>query len=48
LLRSFMKIGDGSFDETNLKWRVIIHLAFVSSGVLLALMDLLASRSARH
>jgi uncharacterized protein (TIGR00645 family) len=48
LLRSFMKIGDGSFDETNMKWRVIIHLAFVSSGVLLALMDLLASRSARH
>ena len=48
LLRSFMKIGDGSFDEANMKWRVIIHLAFVISGVLLALMDLLASRSARH
>jgi len=48
LLRSFMKLGDSSFDEVNLKWRVLIHLAFVSSGVLLALMDLLASRSARH
>src|SRR5207245_8586244 len=31
----------GSLDEADLKWRVIIHLTFVSSGVLLALMDLL-------
>jgi uncharacterized protein (TIGR00645 family) len=48
LLRSFMKIGEGTIDEVNLKWRVIIHLTFVSSGVLLALMDLLSSRSAKH
>jgi uncharacterized protein (TIGR00645 family) len=48
LLRSFMKIGEGTIDEVALKWRVIIHLTFVSSGVLLALMDLLSSRSAKH
>jgi uncharacterized protein (TIGR00645 family) len=48
LLRAFMKIGEGSLDEANLKWRVIIHLTFVVSGVLLALMDLLSSRSGKH
>ena len=48
LLRTFLKIGDGPFDEAQLKWRVIIPLSFVSSGVLLALMDLLSSRSAKH
>ncbi|HEV8678035.1 MAG TPA: TIGR00645 family protein [Stellaceae bacterium] len=48
LLRSFMKIGEGAIDEVDLKWRVIIHLTFVTSGVLLALMDLLSSRSTKH
>jgi len=48
LLRSFMKIGDAPLDEVALKWRVIVHLTFVTSGVLLALMDLLSSRSRRH
>jgi uncharacterized protein (TIGR00645 family) len=48
LLRSFMKIGESGIDEVSLKWQVIIHLTFVSSGVLLALMDLLSSRAARH
>jgi uncharacterized protein (TIGR00645 family) len=48
LLRSFMKISDGALDEASLKWQVIIHVTFVVSGVLLALMDLLSSRSARH
>jgi uncharacterized protein (TIGR00645 family) len=48
LLRTFMKLGDGDLDEAQLKWRVIIHLTFVASGVLLALMDLLASRSGKH
>jgi uncharacterized protein (TIGR00645 family) len=48
LLRAFMKIGEGPLDEANLKWRVIIHLTFVVSGVLLALMDLLSSRSGKH
>ena len=48
LLRCFMKIGDAPLDEVALKWRVIVHLTFVTSGVLLALMDLLSSRSRRH
>jgi uncharacterized protein (TIGR00645 family) len=48
LLRAFMRIGYGPTDEVELKWRVIIHLTFVSSGVLLALMDLLSARTARH
>ena len=48
LLRTFMRIGDDPLDETMVKWKVIVHLTFVTSGVLLALMDLLASRSHRH
>lgn len=54
LLRAFMKIGTGGEghgtppNETELKWLVVVHLTFVTSGVLLALMDLLSSRSARH
>jgi uncharacterized protein (TIGR00645 family) len=48
LLRSFMKIGDGQLDEGALRWQVIVHLTFVTSGVLLALMDLLSSRARRH
>jgi uncharacterized protein (TIGR00645 family) len=45
LLRSFLKIGEGLLDEPALKWSVIIHLTFVTSGVLLASMDLISSRS---
>jgi uncharacterized protein (TIGR00645 family) len=48
LLRSFLKIGDEPLDEAALKWRVIVHLTFVTSGVLLAVMDLVSSRSLRH
>lgn len=48
LLRSFMQIGDAPIDEPVLRWRVIVHLTFVTSGVLLALMDLLSSRARRH
>jgi uncharacterized protein (TIGR00645 family) len=48
LLRTFMRIGDEPLDETMVKWKVIVHLTFVTSGVLLALMDLLWSRSHRH
>jgi uncharacterized protein (TIGR00645 family) len=48
LLRSFMRIGETSLDEAGLRWQVIIHLTFVTSGVLLALMDLLSSRARRH
>ncbi|MBU6442370.1 MAG: TIGR00645 family protein [Alphaproteobacteria bacterium] len=46
LLRAFMEVE--SMDKTNLQWMVIIHLAFVTSGVLLALMDWITSRSDAH
>ena len=48
LLWSFLKIGEGPLDEAGLKWSVIIHLTFITSGVLLALMDLVSSRSAKR
>ena len=50
LLRAFMRLteGDGGPDNRTLAWLVGIHLTFVVSGALLALMDLLASRSDRH
>lgn len=37
LLKAFMNVG--SQDKENLAWMVGIHMAFVVSGVLLALMD---------
>ena len=48
LLRTFMKIGSVPLNPTEIKWRVIMHLTFVTSGVLLAFMDFLSSRSPRH
>jgi uncharacterized protein (TIGR00645 family) len=49
LLKRFMEIGDSvadaKFGETELYWFVVIHLTFVVSGVLMALMDWLSSRS---
>jgi uncharacterized protein (TIGR00645 family) len=43
LLKSFMEIQ--SVNKIDLMWMVITHLVFVVSGVLLALMDYLASHS---
>jgi uncharacterized protein (TIGR00645 family) len=52
LLKQFMEIGDpgsgGSLNEPELMWLVIIHLTFVCSGVLLALMDWLAAKTDKH
>lgn len=52
LLKRFMEIGEPGFDtaghEGQLFWMVTIHLAFVVTGVLLALMDLLVARGDRH
>jgi uncharacterized protein (TIGR00645 family) len=42
LLRDFMQTG--SYDSKREMWRVAIHLTFVISGVLFAVMDLLASK----
>lgn len=44
LLKSFMKITDKGVDEKQMFWLVVVHLTFVVSGVLLALMDRLTPR----
>jgi uncharacterized protein (TIGR00645 family) len=52
LLKRFMEIGEihaeTPFDPTQLRWMVVIHLTFVASGVLLALMDWVTSRTDKH
>jgi len=52
LLKRFMEIGETHaetpFDPAQLRWMVIIHLTFVASGVLLALMDWVTSRTDKH
>ncbi len=50
LLQTFMEIPDEP-TEANINmfmWKVIIHMAFVLSGVFFALMDRIASGSAKH
>lgn len=46
LLKVFMDVGKMS--EQDIKWMVIIHLVFVASGVLLALMDWIAKKAKGH
>ena len=52
LLKWFMEIGEYQpgepFDSQQLRWLVIIHLTFVISGVLLALMDWIAAQTDKH
>ena len=48
LLRSFMRISEDGVDQTKLMWMVIIHITFVVSGVLLAVMDLVSSKVVKH
>lgn len=52
LLKRFMEIGEVNpevpFDPAQLRWMVIIHITFVVSGVLLALMDWLTARSLKR
>ena len=52
LLKLFMSLGkpDAAYSATpeTMRWMVIIHLTFVASGVLLALMDWLTSLSKEH
>jgi uncharacterized protein (TIGR00645 family) len=51
LLKRFMEIGqqeaDSVYGERELMWLVIIHLTFVTSGVLMAVMDWLVARSGK-
>jgi len=50
LLRSFLPLGDSGaqVDTHRIGWMVAIHLTFVVSGVLLALMDWITSKAATH
>ena len=49
LLRAFMKLSEGeAIPDRTLAWLVGIHLTFVVSGVLLAAMDYVAGKVARH
>ena len=50
LLKTFMNIGKAGYElnQTEAMWGVIIHLTFVASGVLLALMDWLTSKTDKH
>ena len=50
LLRAFLPLGDtgAEVDSPRLRWMVAIHLTFVVSGVLMALMDWIASKTEKH
>jgi len=49
LLRAFMQLAEGEdITDRHLIWLVGIHLTFVTSGVLLALMDWLTSKTDKH
>jgi uncharacterized protein (TIGR00645 family) len=49
LLKTYLTLTEGGpVDERRLTWQVVIHLAFVVSGVLFALMDWLTSRTGRE
>lgn len=52
LLKVFMEIGkkgaEAAVTESQIFWMVVIHLTFVASGVLLALMDWLAGLTTKH
>jgi len=50
LLKAFLEASESTqaIDATKMLWLVIIHLTFVVSGVLLALMDWVASLTDKH
>ena len=50
LLRAFLPLGDASVqvDRQRIGWMLAIHLTFVVSGVLLALMDWITSKTDGH
>lgn len=50
LLKQFMEIGKSSkpLDQDSLYWLVVIHMVFVASGVLMAAMDWIVSRSKKY
>lgn len=50
LLRAFMTLTEAGseFDEARIRWLVILHLTFVASGLLFALMDWVAAQAEKH
>jgi uncharacterized protein (TIGR00645 family) len=49
LLRAFMRLADGEgVDDRTLTWLVVLHVTFVVSGVLLAVMDWINGKAASH
>jgi uncharacterized protein (TIGR00645 family) len=48
LLRTYLELADHPIDQGALLWQVVILLAFVVAGVLMALMDLIVSRTQQH
>ncbi len=49
LLKAFMRLAEGvEVDQMTLVWLVTLHLTFIVSGVLLALMDWIASKTGKH
>jgi uncharacterized protein (TIGR00645 family) len=47
LLRAFMTLTDDSapLDERKMYWMLILHLTFVGSGLLFAVMDYIGNRA---
>ncbi len=50
LLKTFMNIPEQltEADAESIKWKVVVHMAFVLSGVFFALMDKIAGDTNRH
>ncbi|MBN3779406.1 TIGR00645 family protein [Burkholderia sp. Ac-20345] len=50
LLRAFMKMTEPGvvLDEARIRWLVILHVTFVGSGLLFALMDLVAAYAEKY
>jgi len=49
LLRAFLRLGESAeVNPDQLRWLVITHLTFVTSGVLLAVMDWVTSKTNSH
>ena len=46
LLEAFLDLAN--YSDRDLKWQVIIHLVFIVSGLLLATMDYIASKTKNH
>ena len=45
LLETFLDLENSNITDRDIKWQIIIHIVFVGSGVLLALMDYIASKT---